>query len=180
VEIVIVGDGGQGVVRAGELLGSAATYDGKYATQISVFSSAQRGFPLRTDIIISTRRIDFMFVQKPDFFICMSQGGFDKYFDAGVRSANPVTILDINRVTAGVSFDKNIKFVEVKASEIAQELNAGYAANMVLLGALVSISNIVSVGSMERTIKKIFPKGSVNKNLEAFVRGTMTVTPLYS
>ena len=55
-EILIGGVGGQGVILAGILLGSAATlFDHKKAVQTQAYSSEQRGGMARAEVILSER-----------------------------------------------------------------------------------------------------------------------------
>ncbi|GAG11687.1 unnamed protein product, partial [marine sediment metagenome] len=79
VEILIIGSGGQGIILMGKIIGSAATLNGMFATQISTHGSSQRGTPVRTEIILSDKPVKFSFVQKPDFSIIMSYRGFNVF-----------------------------------------------------------------------------------------------------
>ena len=96
VEILIGGSGGQGIVLIGSILAKAATQNGMYATQVSNHGSSQRGTPVRSEIIISDRPINYTFVQKPNFFIVMSYLGFTAFKKSMVEETK--VIIDSDRV----------------------------------------------------------------------------------
>jgi 2-oxoglutarate ferredoxin oxidoreductase subunit gamma len=59
----------------------------------------------------------------------------------------------------------------VPATKIAQEAGKTLVANVVMLGALASITNVVSPKSMKKSILSTIPKGTEKLNLKAFKKG---------
>ncbi|HIE28418.1 TPA: 2-oxoacid:ferredoxin oxidoreductase subunit gamma, partial [Candidatus Poribacteria bacterium] len=80
IEIRIAGLGGQGVVLAGVLLGTAAAvYDKKHVVQTQSYGAEARGGAARSEVIISDSPIIYPKVLRPDLFVAMSQTALDKY-----------------------------------------------------------------------------------------------------
>jgi len=171
VEILIGGSGGQGIILMGGILGKAATLNGMYATQVSNHGSSQRGTPVRTEIVISDRPIKFSFVQKPDFFIVMSYLGFTRFGKSMVEETK--VIIDSDCVN---DFNLNYQgdYISLPASTIAKEIGNPIGANFVMLGKLLSISDIIPMKVVEEAIIQNTPEKYLDKNLEAIRKGNKT------
>jgi 2-oxoglutarate ferredoxin oxidoreductase subunit gamma len=153
----------------GNIIGAAATLHGMFATQISTYGSAQRGLPVHTEIVISDRPIKFAFVRKPDFFIGMSQQGFDE-FNRRI-SEDTLVFTDLNHVK-DIKLDLQGKCISLPASEIAKEIGNPIGANFVMLGKFLSTTGIVPLKIVEETIMHNTPKQFINNNLEAVRKGS--------
>ena len=171
VEILIGGSGGQGIVLIGSILAKAATQNGMYATQVSNHGSSQRGTPVRSEIIISDRPINYTFVQKPDFFIVMSYLGFTTFKKSMVEETK--VIIDSDRVK---DFNLNYQgeYISLPASTISKEIGNPIGANFVMLGKFLSISDIIPLEVVEEAIKYNAPEKFLDKNLEAIRQGNKT------
>ena len=170
VEILICGSGGQGIILMGSILGKAATLNGMYATQVSNHGSSQRGTPVRTEIVISDKPINFSFVQKPNFFIAMSYLGFTR-FGKNILKETKVFI-NSDRVK---EFNLNYhgEYISLPASTIAKEIGNPIGTNFVMLGKFLSISNIIPIKVVEDAITYNTPEKFLDKNLEALRRGNV-------
>jgi 2-oxoglutarate ferredoxin oxidoreductase subunit gamma len=75
---------------------------------------------------------------------------------------------------------QNIKLqFKIPATSIARnEVKAPVTANMVMLGALCKVSEVVSRKALEQAIAKSVPKGKERLNLEAFSFGFNKVEAL--
>ena len=72
--ILITGFGGQGVVMAGDILGTAATlYDGQFATMTQAYGPEARGGACSAQVIIGEEEVLFPYVKEPHVLICLSQ-----------------------------------------------------------------------------------------------------------
>jgi len=177
-EVRISGFGGQGIVLAGVILGrSAALYDGKNAVQTQSYGPEARGGASKSEVVISEEEIDYPKVIKPDILVCMSQQAFDKY-GRDVKDGGTV-IVDRDLVTVPENFyNGNIKLYKIPFTDIAyKEIGLKIVANIVMLGALVRITGIVSKESMRKAILDSVPKGTEEKNLMAFEKGYNYIQP---
>ncbi|MCK5342312.1 MAG: 2-oxoacid:acceptor oxidoreductase family protein [Candidatus Heimdallarchaeota archaeon] len=168
VEILIAGSGGQGIILMGNIIGVAATLQGMYATQVKTYGSAQRSTPVHTEIVISDKPVKFAFSQKPDFFIAMSDQGFNKFSER--RNKDTLVFLDSDRVK-DVKMDDQGKHISLHASRIAKEIGNPIGANFVILGKFLSTTKIIPFKIVEEAIIQNTPEQFIKKNLEAMRKG---------
>jgi len=172
-EIRISGFGGQGIILSGVILGrSAVIYDNKNAVQTQSYGPEARGGASRSEIVISEDNIDFPKVIKPDVLICMSQPAFDSY--GGDIKDQGIVIVDRDLVTVPENYEAkhNAKLYRIPFTEIAHKnIGLKIVANIVMLGSLTKITNIVSKEAMEKAILDSVPKGTGEKNILAFEKG---------
>lgn len=167
-EIVITGFGGQGIVLAGLILGKAASLgDHKETTLTQSYGPEARGGACSAQVIISGETIHYPYVRNPDILVCMSQGGFDKYFD--LLKVDGVLILDQDLVRpAGLQGDG---FFSIPATRMAEELGRKMMANIVMLGFFTAVTGAISVESARKTVSGSVPKGTEQVNITAFNKG---------
>jgi 2-oxoglutarate ferredoxin oxidoreductase subunit gamma len=168
IEVRISGLGGQGVVLAGQILGRAAVYDGKHVVQTQSYGAEARGSAAKSEVIISDSEIGFPKVRKCDILVAMSQSAVEKHLkdlkEKGVLIADEDTVEHIPKTKA--------KVFRIPATRVAEtELKSRIYTNVVLLGALVRITGIVTAESIEKAIGDVVPQESLEKNLKGLKRG---------
>ncbi|NLI80782.1 MAG: pyruvate ferredoxin oxidoreductase [Deltaproteobacteria bacterium] len=167
-EILITGFGGQGIVLAGLILGKAASLgDRKEATLTQSYGPEARGGACSAQVIISDRKIHYPYVRNPDVLVCMSQGGFEKY--AHLLKPGGVLIIDQDLVRLSGTWESEC--FGVPATRMAEELGRKMMANIVMLGFFTALTGAVSVESIRSAVSASVPKGTEDKNLNAFNRG---------
>lgn len=174
IEIRISGLGGQGVVLAGKILGTAAVYDGKNVVQTQSYGAEARGSAAKSEVIISDDEIRFPAVRKCDILVAMSQEALEKTIndlkEDGVLLLDSSNIKDVPKIKA--------KIIKIPATTTAERLfGKKLYATMTMLGALRKITNIVSSESIEKAIKNVAPKNTVGINMQACKKGEMLVNP---
>ena len=175
-DLTIAGVGGQGSILAGVILGSAAvTFDGKYATQTQAYSSELRGGFAAAWVIISDQPIEFPRVTAPDILVAQAQDSINRFGD--VLKADGILITDSDMVHEIPPAVKHL--YKIPATSIARnEIKIAVAANMIMLGALCSVTRIVSRKALEQAIKNAVPRGKEDINIEAFNLGFERVSGL--
>ncbi len=175
-DLTIAGVGGQGSILAGVILGSAAvTYDNKYATQTQAYSSELRGGFAAAWVIVSDEPIEFPRVTHPDVLVAQAQDSISRF--GAVIKPDGILIFD-NDMVREIPPSVKHKF-EVPATSISRnQLKAPVTANMVMLGALCKVTQVVSRTALEQAIKKAVPEGKEQINLEAFNLGYEGVNTL--
>ncbi|XRO76588.1 2-oxoacid:ferredoxin oxidoreductase subunit gamma [Methanocaldococcus sp. 10A] len=170
-EIRLSGFGGQGIILAGVILGrAAALYDKKEAVQTQSYGPEARGGASKSEVVISDEPIDFPKVIKPDILVCLSQQAYDKYKD-DIKEGG-VLLVDEDLVSTEKMPNVDITMYKIPFTRIAsEEIKLPIVANIVMLGALTKLTNIVSKESMEKAILDSVPKGTEEKNLLAFTKG---------
>jgi len=168
-EIMVGGVGGQGVVLAGILLGTAATlFENKKAVQTQSYSSELRGGSARAEVIISGQPISDPQVRRPDILIALAEEALPRH----VSRLKPggLVIIDSDRVK-GVE-PGNYEILRVPATSIAEkEIGDLIVTNLIILGALIRKNPVVSAQSMEKAIEATVPQKAKSLNLAAFRRG---------
>jgi 2-oxoglutarate ferredoxin oxidoreductase subunit gamma len=167
-EIRIGGSGGQGVVLAAQILGKAAILDGKNALQTQAYGAEARGSLAKSEVIISDDKIGFPAVRKSDILVAMNQQALDKLLKDLKETGT--LILDTSNVTAIP--ETKAKVYKIPITETTKKtFGEAMFANMLMLGALVKITRLVTVQSMEKAIKENVPKKTVETNINAFRKG---------
>jgi 2-oxoglutarate ferredoxin oxidoreductase subunit gamma len=173
-EILIGGVGGQGVVLSGILLGTAATlFEGKKAVQTQSYSSELRGGSARAEVIISEEAVTDPQVRKPDILIVLAEDALSKY----IKKIKPkgLLVIDSDLVKGAKPGDHEI--LSIPATSIAdKEMGNIVVANLIILGAIIRKTGLLSVESMEKAIEVSVPKKAITLNLNAFRRGLELMT----
>ncbi len=168
-EILITGFGGQGIILIGNILGKAATiYDLKHATMIQAYGPEARGGSCSSQVIISEEEILFPYVQQAQVLICMSQEGFDKNITSLLSGG--LLIWDTDLVSTR-DLDPSWTTYHLPATRFAQELGNKMMANIVMLGFLSTVSELVQVDSLRQAMLSSVPDRTRENNGKAFDRG---------
>jgi 2-oxoglutarate ferredoxin oxidoreductase subunit gamma len=165
-EIRLAGTGGQGVILASVLLAEAAIRDGLNVVQTQSYGAEARGGASRSEVIISDEEIDYPKVIEADVMVCMSQEACDRY--SGRLRKDGLLIIDADLIHRAPT----TRAARVPMTTLAEKV-AGQrlAANIVGLGALAALTQIVSRESLEEAIRARAPKGTTKMNLKALAAG---------
>jgi 2-oxoglutarate ferredoxin oxidoreductase subunit gamma len=167
-EIRIGGSGGQGVVLAAQILGKAAVLDGRNALQTQAYGAEARGSLATSEVIVSDGKIGFPAVRKCDVLIAMNQ----ESLNALVKDLKENGILLIDSTNVTIIPETRAKVHKIPMTETAKKtFGETFYANMVMLGAFTSLTNLVTVESMEKTIKDNVSKETIETNIKAFEKG---------
>jgi 2-oxoglutarate ferredoxin oxidoreductase subunit gamma len=168
-EIIITGFGGQGIVLTGNILGKAATlYDNKHATMTQSYGPEARGGSCSSQVVISDQEIQFPYAENPQVLICMSQDGFAK--NKGLLIKEGLLVWDTDLVDA-TELDESWTVYNIPATRFAEEIGNKMMANIVMIGFLSAVSDLVSVESLRQAVLISVPPKTKEKNEEAFNRG---------
>ena len=174
-EIRIGGFGGQGVILAGIILGkSACLFDGKEAVQTQSYGPEARGGASQCEVVISDTEVDYPKVLSPDIFIAMSNEALIKYIvdlkDNGTLIVDPTTT-DVEDVREFID-EHNINVYEAPATKTAiDEIGLKIVANIVMAGAITTITGAISKEAAMKAIEASVPKGTEEKNIKALEAG---------
>ena len=170
IELRIAGLGGQGIVMLGRILATAAIYDGKEAPQVETYGMQQRGGDVRSDVVISGEEIDYPEVTKANVLIATAQQALDRH--RGCLRAGGILLIDPLQVDRSKIDSDTSHVCSIPASQIAEkELGNPLVTSVVMLGALMGLTGLLSKTSMERAITESVPTKAQELNLRAFRRG---------
>jgi len=165
-EVRLAGTGGQGAILAGILLAEAAVRDGKNVVQTQSYGPEARGGASRAEVVISDGEIHYPKVLQADITLCMSQEACDRYGKRMRRGG--LLILDADHVTRAPT----TRAVRVPMTTIAQEVTGReITANVVGLGLLTGLTEIVSREALEEAVRARVPRGTEEMNLKALAAG---------
>lgn len=165
-QIRIVGLGGQGIVLLGQIIGQAGIYDKRHVAQSSVYGPEARGSLCRSEVIISDTPIIYPYAVKNDILVAMTQKGYETFISS-VEEPNGCILYDTKLVE--VSLRINARYFPIPATELAiKHFKSPTPANIIMLGAVVASTEIISKESTLRAIKYTIKPKTVSTNLEAF------------
>jgi 2-oxoglutarate ferredoxin oxidoreductase subunit gamma len=166
-EIIVTGFGGQGIILTGRILGmSASLGDKKESTLVQAYGPESRGGACNAQVIISDVPIHYPYVSTPQILVAMSQAGYDKF--APALTAESVLLVDQDLVhPEAVPCDH----FAIPATRMAENLGNKMMANIIMLGFCTAITEAVSSKAAQATIAQSVPKGTEERNIEAFNKG---------
>ncbi len=162
------GFGGQGIVLAGYILGSAAVHQRLNALQTQSYGSESRGGACKSDVIISKGEIYEIEIDRLDVLVAFSQPAYEMYVDR----LKPEGTLIIEDDLIVPDEDSPFEPYRIKATDIAHKrFGRKIMANSVMLGFFSSVVEAVSRESMEHAVGGNAPRGTEEANLKAFAEG---------
>jgi 2-oxoglutarate ferredoxin oxidoreductase subunit gamma len=168
LSIRISGFGGQGIILAAVILGTAMVKKGNlYAVQTQSYGSEARGGECQSELIVSDKPINSPTTRDKDILICLFQSALDKYLSTLKKTG--ILIVDPKLVTEIPPIEANI--YRVPATETAIKIGNRIAANMVILGFLQKLIKVVNEDNLREIISSMVPKKFIDINLKAFNAG---------
>ncbi len=168
-EVVLAGLAGQGLVFAGTVLADAVgLYEGRFISQLGFYSISARTGPSRSEVVIGDEEIDFPAATQPDIVVAFTQAEAKTY----APRMRPGGTLIVDSDQDGISLPESLSVYRVPLLSIAREkFGEELLGNLVALGALAAISDVVALDSLERTVASQFPGSRGERNLEALRHG---------
>jgi 2-oxoglutarate ferredoxin oxidoreductase subunit gamma len=175
-EIRFSGAGGQGLITAGIILAEAASIiEGKNAVQSQSYGPEARGGASKSEVIISDGPIDYPKATIVDACLAMTQEAADKYAN-GIK-AGGVLLLDSDFVPNAPEGDFKVykmPIMRTAKDEIGREI----VANVVALGAMIALTDVVSREAGLKAVLAKVPKAFIELNEKAYNAGFEKVKAL--
>lgn len=166
-EVIITGFGGQGIVLAGRVLGNAAALgDDRESTLIQSYGPESRGGACSAQVIIADQVIHYPYIRTSDILVAMSQSGYEKYINQ-LKEDGPL-LYDQDLVRPN---DSKSPQYGIPATRLAEELGRKMMANIIMIGFITSVTQVVSLEAAIKTVEKSVPKGTEKMNIKAFSKG---------
>jgi 2-oxoglutarate ferredoxin oxidoreductase subunit gamma len=118
--------------------------------------------------MISDDEILFPYVESPEVLLCMSQEGYSKNVEHLVEDG--ILLWDSDLVKTGKHKPGWITY-DIPSTRFAEELGNTMMANIVMLGFLSSVSDVVKQASLRESVLRSVPPHTKEKNGKAFDRG---------
>jgi 2-oxoglutarate ferredoxin oxidoreductase subunit gamma len=171
-KLIFSGIGGQGVVTSAILVGeTVVVHEQRHAVQTQAYGAQARGGLTRADLTISDTEIHYPKVEQAHVLMCLHQDAYYK----NVTLIRPGGILIVDGEQVSVDRNVDARTFSLPFHTTASDAGSPQAANMCLLGALVTLTEVVRADSLRAAIRERFgPADSSARaaaNLAAFDAG---------
>ena len=168
-EIRIAGFGGQGVILSAHILGrAAALHAGGYATMTQNYGPEARGEAASAALIISDEPILYPYLTNPDVLVVMSQEAYTRY-TPDVREGG-ILLVEEDLVHLE-KLPQHLKVYGIPATRLAEELGKKMVLNVVMVGFLCAIAQLLPREACEQAVHDSVPARFRELNVNAFKRG---------
>ncbi len=152
LRVRVAGFGGQGVLLLGEVLAEAGLDAGLEVSWLPSYGPEMRSGTSNCHVRISREPIDSPLVSAPNVLVAMNEPSLRK-FDAKVQAGGWV-------IYNGESFPEecareDVQVLALPFTRIADELGDARAANMVMLGALLEMTDVLKPASIEAALRRL-------------------------
>ena len=131
----------------GQLVAYGAMKEGKFVTWLPSYGPEMRGGTANCGVTVSSRPIGSPFVASADVVVALNQPSLDKY-EASVKTGG---FLIYNSDMAKYTPTRDdIRVIPVNASQIAGNIGNEKAVNVILLGVVIAISDLISDDTARR------------------------------
>lgn len=154
-EIIIAGFGGQGVMSMGQLIAYAGMLEGKGVSWLPSYGPEQRGGTANCAVVVSDEPVGSPLVTSPSTAIVLNNPSFEK-FEQRVRPGG--LLISNSSLVTRVSKRSDIEIIEIIATDLASDLGNTRVANMILLGAYIEFTKVVTYDSIIESLKKVLPE----------------------
>ncbi len=171
-KIRMSGLGGQGVVTAAHITGSAATLQGFESTVNPFFGAEKRLAPAESYVRISKEAIyergeilspNIIMIFHPDVITmgkCYTMPFFEGLQRDGLIIINSDEVLPIKQADMDKLIELNAKLFYIPATTIASEIGGTeLSTNMAMLGALLGITGLINNEHLEQALTERFSGG---------------------
>lgn len=157
---IIAGFGGQGVLLAGTILANSFMLAGKNVTWYPCYGAEMRGGTVNCEIVVSDSDVSSVHKSDADYALVLNQQSFDKFV---LRVKSGGTIVANSTLVAKNKPRGDIHYVFVPMGDLANDLGTSKVANMVALGVLSSVVEVVDKEFLALGFEKVM--GEKKKDL---------------
>ena len=162
------GYGGQGIMLMGQMVASAAILADKATTFFPSYGPEMRGGTANCTVIVSDKPISSPLIFESDCVVAMNLPSMLKF--EPTLKAGGVMLVNESLVHQEAK-RSDITVYKIPVTDLAHDLGDNRVANMIMLGAFVRTTGIVSSENLEKVIHDTFGVKSeklVELNLKAF------------
>lgn len=153
IKLALAGEGGQGVQSIAEILAEAAYEENKQAIYIPNFGVEQRGGVSIAFLQVSDQRIGAPKFNKADVVIALSKRAVSR--TVRYSDSNTIYVYDSSISVDEEEMPKEAKkIIGLPAIDTANEKLHPRVFNMIIMGAVIGFTNIVSFGSAKFALEK--------------------------
>ena len=150
-KMFFAGSGGQGVILMGQMVTHAAMLEDKPSTFFPSYGPEMRGGTASCTVVVSDKTVSCPIINEADYVVVMNLPSLIKF--EPLLKPGGIMLLNTSRVDRKPE-RTDITAIEVPANDLAAELGNALVANMVMLGAFVRVTNVVSEDSLEKVLRE--------------------------
>ncbi len=154
-ELVLTGIGGQGVQLAAQVIARAATLEGRNVALFGVYGGMMRGGNTDATVVVGNGPLEAPpLISHTWSAIAMH----DEFWEPVARKLRPGALVLVNDATFTRALDDDAWHVQrIRATEIAAGLGNQLGASMVIVGAYVGITGLVSIDAAVDGMRESIP-----------------------
>lgn len=187
-EIRFHGRGGQGAVTGAKILGAATRLEDKYFQAFAHYGAERRGAPVMAFTRVADEPIRIhSYIYEPEAIVVLDETLLDNPTVREGLKDGTFLVINTPRLPGEIKLPVKAKISTVDATKIALDegiLVAGIAVvNTIMLGAVVRATNIASIESVKKAIRKGLeglPEKVIETNVEAAQRAYKELNMGYS
>jgi 2-oxoglutarate ferredoxin oxidoreductase subunit gamma len=157
VKTIFSGFGGQGVIVMGYLLAMGGMYEEKNVTCLPSYGAEVRGGTANCTVVISTEEIASPVASEPEYAVLMNNPSLFRYQNQ-IQSGG--TIFLNSSMSESKPLRGDLEIYDIPVNDLVKQFPGNKVSNMIMLGAFIKKSGLVSLETMIRVLKDIF--GSKN------------------
>ena len=171
LSIRFAGFGGQGILTTGLVCATAAMNLGKEVSWYPSYGAEMRGGTANCSVKIGDEEIDSPFLKELDILCTMNVPSIDAF----QKDLKPgaVLFLDSGVVPEEYPLREDIRVVRVPVSEIARRAGNPRGANLVMLGAMATHTDLFTLDEIVEAVDSYFKKKGIDnpKNMDCLRLG---------
>lgn len=154
-EIIFAGFGGQGVLSMGMMLAYAGMIENKEVCWMPSYGPEMRGGTANCIVIVSDESISSPIVTTFDTAVVLNQPSLDK-FEKAVKPGGLLIYDSTNIINLPTRED--IRIVPIAASSEAVKMENKRIMNMIVLGSLLGLKELVKIETVIEALRKVLPE----------------------
>ena len=169
---ILAGFGGQGILLAGTILANAFMLDDKNVTWYPCYGAEMRGGTVNCEVVVSDSEVSSVHKKDCDYALVLNQQSFDRFVH-NVKSGG--TIIANSTLVSETRPRSDIHYVFAPMGKLANDLGTSKVTNVVSLGVLSSVVDIISKDALKLGIEKCLgekKKDLLALNFKALEAGT--------
>ena len=153
VKTIFSGFGGQGVIVMGYLLAIGGMLEEKNVTCLPSYGAEVRGGTANCTVVISTEEIASPVASEPEFAVLMNNPSLFRYQNQ-VQSGG--TIFLNSSMIESKPIRGDLQIYEIPVNDLVKQFPGNKVSNMIMLGAFIKKTGLVSLETMAHAIKEAF------------------------
>ena len=167
-EIIFAGFGGQGILSMGKFLAYAGMDSGHNVSWLPSYGPEMRGGTANCSVIVTDENIGSPIVYEASAVVVMNKPSLDKFEKAVVKGG--LIVMDSDLIDRMPVRD-DVDVIAIPAQKIAEEVGSVKIANMVLLGALIEKTGVVTMEQILDALKAHGKEKFYQMNKDALEKG---------